>query len=524
LMVRNELVAAAREIAPKIDIRLAEDRLSLTDPRLDKATARVIVRVENCGSGTADRVNVRLIDGNGETLASKLRPFHLPPGKGEETYFEPNLTSSSLQFDYSVSYYDPDRKYVERHSLIPLMVGPVQQRPALDELRNPFKEDKEVTDENLFVGREKSLREVADAAANDGGLLMLYGQKRVGKSSFLNFLEKRLDLERKMSGILAVRVDWLNFSHHNPWMVMAEIAMAIKSKFHATYGQFLPIPSRADFEKSFTFALNDVLRELEESKISRLVLMVDEFDVIVQQREHPELGYDRAFFEYLRGLSKRSQVTLALTGGEMMPILFESLGDVFNHDRHWRLNYLSPTDGSVEKLIRNQYVEGILSFTDEAIEKIKDLTACNPFFVQMICRELVNAAKMQQSDCICELDVEEIRQLLIDRGHLDSKYVLHLYSPLSKPDPLELAIIGTLSELELRDGRPRFVPQEELLERIAPDYKDRTITAIGLLVRREILWRNPEDNMDLKMTLPIFRDWFNVNKPAFKDWSSLVRR
>src|SRR5690606_17891209 len=125
---------------------------------------------------------------------------------------------------------------------------------------------------------------------------------------------------------------------------------------------------------------------------------------------------------------KRKNFTLILTGGELMPILFERWGEVFNHDRTWRIAYLSPTDGSVEKLIRNEYVNEAISFSDEAINLIKDSSACNPFFIQMICRDLVAGAKNNSSSHICKLDVEEIVERLVKRN-LEIKYVKHLYTP-----------------------------------------------------------------------------------------------
>lgn len=280
-----------------------------------------------------------------------------------------------------------------------------------------------------------------------------------------------------------------------------------------------------EFTASYTFAFNDVLRNLSAAGVSRVVLMIDEFDAIAHhQLERAELGFDRSFFEYLRGLSKRSDVTLILTGGEMMPIVFERLGDVFNHNRPWRIDYLSRTDGSVERLVRNDYIRDVLTISDEAAEMIKEVSACNPFYVQMICKEMVEAARREYSPHICRLDVEETIEWLVHRGGLDNKSVMHLYSPFTTPDPLDMVIIGLVSELEVSERRPHFVAQKSIIQRIDPRHHDMAITRIGELVRREVLRRNPNDSQEIRMMLPLFRDWFNDNKPEYKLWAPLLKR
>lgn len=518
--------AMAQDVMPKIHLRLAEPSLSLTDTRLNGGHPRVIISLENTGGGTADRLNVRLSSEAGQSHGLVGRDMKLEPGEVRETYVD--LGQSAVEtcrvFDYIVTYYDPDRNFVQLFSEAPIKVGPVVRNADLDNLRNPFNPGPEVTNERMFVGRDRKLQEVTQAA-EEGGLLMLHGQKRVGKSSFLIFLERRLDSMIHESPLLPVRVQWTGYTRHSAAMVMEEIALAIQHKLCSRFDQLLRLPDRAEFTASYTFAFNNVLRNLEAAGVLRLVLMIDEFDAIAHhQLERVELGFDRSFFEYLRGLSKRPDVTLILTGGEMMPIVFERLGDVFNHNRPWRIDYLSRTDGSVERLVRNDYVREVLTVSDEAVEMIKEVSACNPFFVQMICKEMVEAARRQYSSLVCQLDVEETVEWLVHRGGLDNKAVMHLYSPFTTPDPLDMVIIGLVSELEMSERRPQFVTQESIIQRIDPRHHDMAITRIGELVRREVLRRNPKDSREIRIMLPLFRDWFNDNKPEYRLWAPLLKR
>lgn len=524
-VIRRQLASMTQEVSPIIDVALAEPNLSLTDTQLNGGHVRAIVRLANSGAGTADRLNVRLTTQDEQSFHLITRDIRLEPKETRETYFEVGTDAqlAPREYRYTVTYYDPDRAFVERTGDRPLTVGPLPCDPGLTELLNPFNPGPEVTDEPMFVGRDLKLQQVVEAA-NESGLIMLHGQKRVGKSSFLIFLERRLDGDSSVGDRLAVRVSWTNYTAHPAFAVMEEIAHEVCSKLSTRFRHTLEVPDRSEFRTSYTLATNDLLRALERAGVGRLVLMVDEFDAIVGQLKRSELGFDRAFFEYLRGLSKRPNVTLVLTGGEMMPVLFEQLGDVFNHNRPWRIDYLSRSDGSVERLVRNEYVKGVLTFSDDAIETIKEISACNPFFVQMVCKEMVDAAKRERSAHLCKLDVHETVEWLVHRGGLDSKSVRHLYSPFGEPDPLDMAIIGLVSEHEVGERHPRYVTEDEIVARIDPRQHDKAVTRIGELVRREVLRGNPTNGREVRMMLPLFRDWFNDNKPEYRLWAPLLQR
>ena len=178
----------------------------------------------------------------------------------------------------------------------------------------------------------------------------------------------------------------------------------------------------------------------------------------------------------------------------------------------WSVSYATSTSGT------------FLNFSNEAVEAIKEATACNPFFLQMICRELVEAARRERSCLVCELDVNEIMQLLIQRGKLEERYVRHLYSPFDKPDPLDMAIIAVVARSEIENRRPHFVSQRTIVESIIPQQHDQVITRIGDLQRRDILSKSPNDSPEVRITLPLFRDWFNGNQPQYKLWAPMLRK
>jgi hypothetical protein len=205
------------ESTPIIEVSLAETRISLTNGRAhwdhEEQKPRVIFRLENKGSGPAHWVNIRFY-APGRTFSGQKRHFELRPGEAVEDYFELELglENNPPRFEYLLSYYDPDGKGVDSPSQQALHVLPLIDTPALDLLRrrNPFT-GKEVNDERMFVGRDQLLQELSSIAIDHphGSLLMLYGQKLVGKSSLAQFLEREVDQVGTDKQLLAVYVNWL---------------------------------------------------------------------------------------------------------------------------------------------------------------------------------------------------------------------------------------------------------------------------------------------------------------------------
>ena len=125
----------------------------------------------------------------------------------------------------------------------------------------------------------------------------------VGKSSFLGFLERRIDEEEAYARVLAVRVTWLDLSNHFAWQAFYDISDSIARKLLEKQKAALTIPGDALFRESYTFAFNRVLRELSAQGTNRLVLMIDEFDVLGRQLSQPEKGFDCSFLDTCGGLA-----------------------------------------------------------------------------------------------------------------------------------------------------------------------------------------------------------------------------
>src|SRR5207249_3230080 len=108
---------------------------------------------------------------------------------------------------------------------------------------NPFNAGDIVKDPDMFMGRDtilQQLHDVAKADSHHGALRLLFGQKRVGKSSILYFADQRLTSPIQPP-VICGQVTWLNFASHRPGQVIYEIAKSLVAAA-GKYGLSLPKP------------------------------------------------------------------------------------------------------------------------------------------------------------------------------------------------------------------------------------------------------------------------------------------
>jgi branched-chain amino acid transport system substrate-binding protein len=139
-------------------------------------------------------------------------------------------------------------------------------------LTNPYIAGNPVGNTDAFVGRDDILREVLRVLRQpEQNAIMLYGQRRIGKTSVLQYLLKRLPQE---GNYRPVYFDLQDKAALPLGRVLAELARTLASELN------LPIPDLGkDPEIAFRRDwLPNLLADLPVD--TSLVLLFDEFDVV----------------------------------------------------------------------------------------------------------------------------------------------------------------------------------------------------------------------------------------------------
>lgn len=188
-------------------------------------------------------------------------------------------------------------------------------------MSNPFFHGNPVSPAQ-FLDRRRELRRVVSRILNEGQSSAVVGEPRTGKTSLLEYLaasETRVelygtDMDRLLFTYLDAQTLGVQFSQAQFWEYALRplYEQVIVSDPETSLAQAYAICKENHFG---TFVLERLLVQMEQ-RDWRLVLMLDEFDVLLQ---HPILN-SAEFFGSLRSLVSRSRGALALIIASRLPL------------------------------------------------------------------------------------------------------------------------------------------------------------------------------------------------------------
>ena len=266
--------------------------------------------------------------------------------------------------------------------------------------KNPYIVGNPVGNSPVFVGRADILREVRRVVHDhQENAIVLYGQRRIGKTSVLQELEARLP---KQEAYYPILFDLQDKAEWSLGRLLRELAHQISS--------FLKLaPPDLGDEPETTFRqvwLPDVLNNLPTD--ASLVLLFDEFDVLANL-DSEQAG--AAFFPYLRDLLNTNPIHLNCVFAmgrnidDLTSIAWSLFKDVpaeivslLSHEETVQLIHLSQTNQTVNWS------------NDEAVENIWQLTNGHPFLTQALCSHIWDRLHNKNPDeapTVTSKDVEE---------------------------------------------------------------------------------------------------------------------
>lgn len=254
-------------------------------------------------------------------------------------------------------------------------------------LVNPYIAGNPVGGSEAFVGRADILRTVLRVLKNPGeNGLVLYGQRRIGKTSVLLELMRRLPQEGPYQPIY---FDLQDKAALPLTTVLRELMQRVAS------ATSIPVPmitNEALPEQFQTTFLSTVLQQLPSE--TSLVLLLDEFDVL----DNPGEGQaGAAFFPYLRNLltfNPRLQFVFVI--GRRPEDLSSLTLSIFKGIKAERVSLLTMPD--TVALMQLSVQNGSLHWAEDAIAQVCALTGGHPFLTQQLCQELWETAWQDESD------------------------------------------------------------------------------------------------------------------------------
>jgi hypothetical protein len=348
----------------------------------------------------------------------------------------------------------------------------------MPDLINPYIAGNPVTGDEMFFGREDIfdfIRQTLIGKHRDQ-VIVLYGQRRTGKTSFLYQLHRHLDPR-----YLCIFVDLHGLLMESEAVFLWELAGQIRRVLSRDHGIDLTPPDRAAFlTDARSYFAHDFLDQAWQVVGDRhILLMIDE---AVRLQEQVAAGkLDKSIFEYLRHLMQHyERLNFLFSIGSGLEQMEKEYAFLFNVALYKKISFLERS-AAVELV--TQPVHAYYEVDDAALDRILKISACHPYYTQLLCHSLFNRWQRQGGNRIGTDDIEAVMEEVVERGLAVLKHTWEDSTPGEKAVVVGLAT--AMGENNRPVDRIAAVRSWEHLKVTLP--VDETVRALKSLAARDII-------------------------------------
>ncbi|RKZ93050.1 MAG: ATP-binding protein [Candidatus Parabeggiatoa sp. nov. 1] len=259
--------------------------------------------------------------------------------------------------------------------------------------------------QEIFVGRsdvsERIERLLLDSRCPP---LLLYGQRRTGKTSLLNNLGKLLPwriipLFVDLQGPASLAKDYAGFLYNISRAILAsakrhrEMALPPLTREHLSIDPFT----------SFDEWLDEIEQHLDMNQT--MLLILDEFSALEHIFNKGLLDEESVLGMFRHIIQHRSRIKILLSGSHTLDE-FERWASYLINVQTVHIGYLQAPEAL--QLIEQPVKDFALRYEDAASRRVLELTRCHPALIQLICAEIVTLKNKQH---VNERRLAEVRDV-----------------------------------------------------------------------------------------------------------------
>ena len=324
--------------------------------------------------------------------------------------------------------------------------------------------------------------------------LLLYGQRRIGKTSLLKNLVSLLP-----NHIIMLFVDCQGTltSHNNPVSFFYDLSRLMINVATKSYPDLtLPTISKEVLQSEPFSYFDEWLDHVEQAIGDKMLLLaLDEFVMLDQAFQDGKLDPNAILGFFRNIIQHRQQIKLLFSGTHT----FEEL-------QHWatylinvqtiHLSYLS--DNEVQRLIERPVKNFPLRYLPEAKQRVMDLTHNQPALVQLLCGEIVQLKNTQTVDKRLTVQVEDVEAVSINILKLGRFFFADIeQNQVNKTGRKILRFMATSHQ----EGE--IVSRDILLAQFPTDLAE----TLALLLRRELI-EEVGNGEGYRFQVELVRRWF----------------
>ncbi len=369
---------------------------------------------------------------------------------------------------------------------------------------NPYVAGNPLRGERGFFGRADTVKWVSQGLLNPTtNALVLFGQRRIGKTTLL------LQLERILTGddFFPIYFDLQDQATRPLGQVLVDLADIAAERAGLALPELEVSDDRGrSFQRDFLPRLYQGLKGE-----CRPVFLLDEFDVLHQTTEEklPTHVATRALFPFLRNLMvQEPRLAFVFAVGRRAEDLSVDFTAIFKgalSREIWVLDRESATS-----LILQAQTNGTLSYTDQAVDRTLGLTKGHPYMTQLLCQRIWERAHAEDPVAPPQIDVPDVEAAIPDVLEAGRSALHWLWRGLTPAERIYAAALAEAAGAEDEAISDDQVVQ--VLTKHAARLRSREVElAPRDLVRRRVLELSKEK--EYRFAVELFRLWVRRYQP-----------
>lgn len=354
-----------------------------------------------------------------------------------------------------------------------------------------------------FFGRNAEFLKLANYLHDPtpGKAILLWGPRRIGKTSLLHQLENILT----GSVYLPVFVDMQSISGQDTAVFLYTVARRLAS---AIAHQDISVPKFNRMRRDPLGYFRTFVDSLRRVESRHIVLILDEFQVLTGLREEKATLADS--FTYLRSLiTGGSQISFLFSGGGVLDTLRQQVGasSLLNVTHTQKVDCLPASEARQLIIEPAQH----LSYDDDVVDALLTLTAGHPYYLQMLCGALALSAYNSGG-------------MRISHGHLaatlddwlpaqEAHHFNHLWGtdsaiPHQVQQYYKLFLVGVTAAASAPD---RWAPFDAICEALEPAHIQEHALWQGLRALTQMDTLDFDDDVRYRLKVPLCQHWLGGN-------------
>jgi hypothetical protein len=322
------------------------------------------------------------------------------------------------------------------------------QHEQFTEIENPYNFTNPAREE-MFFDREELFSWIEGNMKGSGIYqnILLRGQRRTGKTSFLKELEKKSD-----DTTVYIFFDFELY----PGLTDDEFLFEIAQKLHQYVTNHNAPPDYFEFIKKSYLAFGNYFRTIVSQFSGKIILILDEFDKVEMKMQ--ENLFKPGFLLFLRGFLQHTANFSAIVSGNFdfntLSTHWQEFFSIFSSKRIGALD-----EDSATQLITKP-VKDTLVYDHYAVQKILEYSGGNPYFIQLICHTIIRYINETKKEYLVE--AEDVNVVIFEKASQKAEATLQLtWNELSNS---EKNILYALSCMRINLGR--YIELKELEENL----------------------------------------------------------